>query len=112
MKTEIFNELIKVVKRDTKDTEIQQIGFIAKYCNYELNFYADEETSHELTIEHCGYTIGSKWYEETLTLEQEEQLQTIIDNEVIEVTNNIKIENLQGFRDSYESTGTSPSDFY
>lgn len=112
MKTEIFEKLKTAIKRDSSDTNLEQVSFIAKYCNYELNFYANEEDNHSLVIEHCGYTISNKWYEEILTEDQLVQLNALIDNELEEINNNIRYENSEGFTDSHESTGHSQSDFY
>lgn len=85
-----------------------------------MSFYAEEENAHELVVEHCGYTVSDKWYEETLTPEQEKELQSIVNYEIVVVVKNIKEEEVENnrslfdgyFGDDYESTGTSQSDFY
>lgn len=109
---DIFSELVKNIKRDSPDMDLQSITFTSKYCGYELNFYAEEDTNYELQVCEFGYTQGSKYYECFLTEEQVSKLQYIIDNEITIIEYNIKIDNLDGFKDSYESTGHIPSDFF
>lgn len=110
--TNIFNELVKNLKRDSNDTDLQSITFISKYCNYELSFYAEEDTNHEINVQDFGYSQGSKYYECSLNDEQITKLQCIVDIEVKIIEDNIKNENSEGFTDDYESTGHKQSDFY
>lgn len=108
----IFNELVKNLKRDSHDTDLQSIGFKSKYSNYELYFYAEEENNHELVLSDFDYSQGVRFYECFLNEEQITKLQCIIDVEVLVILDNIKSENSEGFSDDYESTGHTQSDFY
>lgn len=110
--TNIFNELVKNLKRDSNDTDLQSITFISKHCGYELGFCAEEDTNYELQLGDFGYTQGNKFYECFLNDEQILKLQCIIDIEVKIIEDNIKNENSEGFSDDYDSTGHSQSDFY
>jgi len=107
-----FNKIVENLKRDSNDTDLQSITFIGKYCNYQLSFYAEEETNHEVVIQDFGYSQGSKYYECALNEEQITKLQCVVDIEIKIVEDNIKNENSEGFTDDYESPGHKQSDFY
>jgi len=111
MKPETFNALLSNLKRDTSDTDLN-LGMRAKRQNYELNVYCVD--GGEMEVECYDNDI-----EVNLTDSAIEKIKTIFDAELEQVEINFKLEeaynNDDGFgneRDTYESTGTRPSDFY
>ena len=104
MKTETFNALLSRLKRDTSDTDLS-LGMRAKRQNYELNVYCED--AREMKVECTCEDV-----EVNLTMGQIERIQYVFNEQLDQIEINIKNENVDGFTDDYESTGTKQSDFY
>jgi len=111
MKTETFNALLSRLKRDTSDTDLS-LGMRSKRQNYELNVYCEDagEMQVECTCDGNNYS---------LTGEQILEIEKAFNTELDDVEKNKRFEDAynedDGFgneRDTYESTGTHPRDFY
>ena len=104
MKTETFNALLSRLKRDTSDTDLS-LGMRAKRQNYELNVYCED--AGEMQVECTCEDV-----EVNLTMGQIERIQYVFNEQLDQIEINIKNENVDGFTDDYDSTGTKQSDFY
>ncbi len=106
MKTEIFEQLLEKLKRDTEDTDLN-LGMRSKWRSYELNVYCEDG-------EYSNMTIEATFLDKEIVLKdnQIKKIEAIFDVELQEVINAHVMIEKNGFTDSYESTGHKPSDFY
>ena len=81
MKESIFRNLLAKVELDTGE-DLETVGFSAKLNQYEMSFYAEMVTGHNITIEDFGHNYGSNWNQLEPTQEQRLALQLLINKTV------------------------------
>jgi hypothetical protein len=104
MKTQTFDKLIANLKRDTSDTDLS-LGMRAKWQTYELNVYCEDAGSMQVECTEQDNEVQ-------LDGSQLQRIENIFIAELDQIEINAKYENIEGFADDYESTGTKQSDFY
>ena len=80
----IFGSLLKNAECDTGD-DLDTIGFISKWMNYEMSFYVDESYGDDLVIEDFGCMRKGEWIQYQPTKKQKQQLNELISKRRIEI---------------------------
>lgn len=88
---QIFEKIISKIKRNT-GMDLEQIGFDCKYNNYRTNFYGNLEEDYQLRVEDFGLMKESKWIQLEPTEIQLNIMQNIINDEIEQVEEEIKRE--------------------
>tara|TARA_A100000164_G_scaffold364480_1_gene382822 strand:- start:181 stop:552 length:372 start_codon:yes stop_codon:yes gene_type:complete len=90
MKTLSNREFKKLISKATCDTgaDLETVGLTAEYGKMHINFYAEAESDHNLSVECYGKLKNNgSWGEDyKLTQEQEAQLQNLISKQVAQIT--------------------------
>jgi hypothetical protein len=108
MNSIIFDKLKDKIELDT-DNDKELIGCSAKHNKYEISFFAEESNNYILVVENFGRMFRGNWVEDEPTEEQLEEMQKIINQKVIDVTNAIEEQNRI---DNYDNSISDPYDYY
>ena len=108
MEAKYFNKLITSLKLEN---DPDCIAFSAKYQNYELSFYADENDN--VIVDNFGFTKRHNWVQLEPTKMQLAKLQTKIDEQLKILKNEAKENDYdKDFKgDHYDYFGVSRADF-
>lgn len=110
MKDSIFNNLLAKAKLDT-GKDLETVGFTAKLNQYEMSFYAEMVTGHNVTIEDFGHNYGSSWNQMEPTQEQRMALQRLM-NETVEKLEVQEDQPKLEYFDPYTEFGVSETMFF
>lgn len=77
MNQSTFHNLIEKATCNT-GSDIDTIGFIAKNQQHEVNFFAEAQDGHKVTIDTFGKMHKKKWVKDTPTEEQLNVMQKTI----------------------------------
>ena len=110
MKESIFRNLLAKVELDTGE-DLETVGFSAKLKQYEMSFYAEMVTGHNITIEDFGHNYGSNWNQLEPTQEQRLALQLLI-NKTVEKLEKREDQPEPEYFDPYKEYGVSESMFF
>ncbi|WP_028376030.1 hypothetical protein [Leeuwenhoekiella sp. MAR_2009_132] len=110
MKDSVFINLLKKAELDTGN-DLETVGFTAKLNQYEMSFYAEMVTGHNVTIEDFGHNYGSNWNQLEPTQEQRLALQRLM-NKTVEKLEKREDQPEQEYLDPYAEFGLSESMFF
>tara|TARA_R110002020_G_scaffold318905_12_gene534594 strand:- start:4277 stop:4618 length:342 start_codon:yes stop_codon:yes gene_type:complete len=108
MKDSVFINLLKKAQLDTGE-DLETVGFSAKLNPYEMSFYAELVTGHNITIEDFGHQYGKSWQQLEPTPEQRLALQELMNKTVEKLE---RREDQPEFFDHYTEYGVSESMFF
>jgi len=110
MKDSIFQNLLNKAILDTGN-DLETVGFTAKLNQYEMSFYGEMVTGHNVTIEDFGHNYGSSWNQLEPTQEQRLALQRLM-NKTVEKLENREHQPEDVRFDPYAEYGVSESMFF
>ena len=80
-----FDVLINNVECDTEN-DIETIGFVSEWMNYEINFYTNIEAAGKVIIEDFGFMKDKSWVQCTPTDLQIDAMKKLIADKIDELS--------------------------